>query len=79
MYLDGVGIFFTVHQTIGSIVFFVYLLRIINMPSRAEVGTDKFSFYMRRKHEQELRQAWQVIRCSTKTGSCIIHCSGYKL
>ena len=27
------------------------------MPSGAEVGTDKFSFYMRRKHEQELRQA----------------------
>ena len=22
---------------------------------------------------------WQVIRCSAKTGSCIIQCSGYKL
>ena len=28
--------------------------------------------------KQDIIRPWQVKRCSTKTGSCIIQCSGYK-
>ena len=40
---------------------------------RCNIATDKNSA------KRGIIRPWQVKRCSTKTGSCIIQCSGYKL